>query len=467
MLDFMRVTSVHTRNGIEIVPKFLVKKTKDLMVRGGRFYAIWDDKSNLWRTNEYDAVEIIDLQIDEWVESNRDKLPERFYVRHLFDADSGMIDKWNKFCQSQMSDIFVQLDPVVTFENTPTVREDYRSRRLSYPLTKADTPAWNKIVGTLYDEEERHKIEWSIGCVLSGESINVQKFLVFYGKPGSGKSTILDIVYALFEDYATTFDSEALTSSSNAFAFEAFRNDPLVALHHDAKLNHIENNTRLNSLVSHEYITVNEKYKSSYTSRFRAFLFIGTNTPVKITDSKSGLIRRLIDVQPTGNLIPHREYNSLMRQVRYELGGIASHCIDVFKSDPNYYDEYVPTRMIDATNDLYNFLVENAYGYSKLEGISLKDAWEMYKGYCQESNVPYPLQKRIFKEELKEYFVTYYDKNPNGYHQRDWYVGLKLDKFPTVFGVTNEKNDILQDGDKPWITLDDLIEQDSVLDKII
>ena len=53
---------------------------------------------------------------------------------------------------------------------------------------------------------------------------------------------------------------------------------------------------RLNSLVSHELMTVNEKFKSAYANRFKAFPFMGTNKPVKISDARSGILRRLIDV---------------------------------------------------------------------------------------------------------------------------------------------------------------------------
>lgn len=57
---------------------------------------------------------------------------------------------------------------------------------------------------------------------------------------------------------------KALGSSSNAFALEAFKTNPLVAIQHDGDLSRIEDNTRLNSLVSHELMTVNEKFKSTY-----------------------------------------------------------------------------------------------------------------------------------------------------------------------------------------------------------
>ena len=44
MLDFMIVSTRSTRNGVEVFPKFVMRKSKDLMVRGGDFYAIWDEE---------------------------------------------------------------------------------------------------------------------------------------------------------------------------------------------------------------------------------------------------------------------------------------------------------------------------------------------------------------------------------------------------------------------------------------
>ena len=92
-----------------------------------------------------------------------------------------------------------------------------------------------------------------------------------------------------------------------------------MAIQHDGDLSRIEDNTRLNSLVSHELMTVNEKFKSTYANRFKCFLFMGTNKPVRITDAKSGLIRRLIDVSPSGNKLNPKEYKTIVKQVGFEL----------------------------------------------------------------------------------------------------------------------------------------------------
>jgi hypothetical protein len=199
---------------------------------------------------------------------------------------------------ANVSDNARQLDESLTFADQKVKRSDYVSRRLSYSLAAGDHSSWDELVGTLYSVEERRKIEWAIGSIVSGDSKKIQKFFVFYGKPGSGKGTIISIVQKLFEGYTATFEAKALGSSNNSFATEAFKSNPLVAIQHDGDLSRIDDNTVLNSIVSHEDMRMNEKYKPSYTGRVNALLFVGSNKPVKISDAKSGIIRRLIDIHP-------------------------------------------------------------------------------------------------------------------------------------------------------------------------
>ena len=58
---------------------------------------------------------------------------------------------------------------------------------------------------------------------------------------------------------------------------------------------------------------------------------MATNKPVKITDGQSGIIRRLIDVRPSGKKVSINRYQSLVQQIDFELGGIAFHCLDVYR----------------------------------------------------------------------------------------------------------------------------------------
>lgn len=432
MLDFVTISTRSTKRGvIEIYPKFIVRTSNDLMIRGGDFYAIWVDERGLWSTNEEDALQLIDRELDRYAEEHRHGFDANIHILHLWDAESGMIDAWHKYCQKQMWDSFHMLDEKLIFSNSNAGKKDYASKKLPYPLEPGSTTAYDKLMSTLYEPEERHKIEWAIGSVVCGESKKLQKFMVLYGEAGTGKSTVLNIIQKLFEGYYKTFESKALGSASNVFALEAFRSNPLVAIEHDGKLSRIEDNTRLNSLVSHEEMTVNEKFKSVYTNSFKCFLFIGTNEPVKITDAKSGLIRRLIDVSPSGNKLPAAEYRTIVKQIDFELGAIAYHCQEVYQEDPGYYDDYIPIAMLGASNDFYNFVVDSYPVFKQEDGVSLKAAWEMYKTYNEEAKVTYPLSKRAFKEELKNYFRTYDDRPTldDGARIRNYYSGFRTEKF--------------------------------------
>lgn len=432
MIDFLMISTRSTKRGvIEIYPKFIIKKSSDLMIRGGDFYAIWLEDRGLWSTDEQDALQLIDRELDRYAEENRKNFDSSVKVLHMWDSESGMIDSWHKYCQKQMRDSFHMLDEKLIFSNTPTNKKDYASKKLKYPLEEGTINAYDKLMSTLYSETEREKIEWAIGSIVCGDSKKLQKFMVLYGAAGTGKSTVLNIIQQLFDGYYSVFDAKALGSSSNSFALEAFKSNPLVAIQHDGDLSRLEDNTRLNSLVSHELMTVNEKFKSTYANRFKCFLFMGTNKPVKITDAKSGLIRRLIDVSPSGDKLSPKEYKTVMKQIEFELGAIAYHCQNVYLANPGMYDDYIPVAMLGASNDFYNFIIDSYHVFKKEDGTTLKASWEMYKTYCDEAKVPFPFSQRIFKEELKNYFRDYKERFnlDDGTRVRSYYIGFRTEKF--------------------------------------
>ena len=455
----MKISTRSVKQGVtEIFPKFILKKSSDLMIRGGDFYAVWREDLGLWSTEEQDVIDMVDQELYKFTEERRKTATDSLVTKYMWDSDSGSIDSWHKYCQKQMRDSFHMLDEKLIFSNTPTNKKDYASKRLNYPLEQGSTDAWDKLMSTIYAEEERAKIEWAIGSIVCGESKKLQKFMVLYGAAGTGKSTVLNIVQQLFDGYYSVFDAKALGSSSNSFALEAFKTNPLVAIQHDGDLSRIEDNTRLNSLVSHELMTVNEKFKSTYANRFKCFLFMGTNKPVKITDAKSGLIRRLIDVSPSGNKLSPKEYKAVIKQIEFELGAIAYHCQEVYLSDPGKYDDYIPVTMLGASNDFYNFIIDSYHVFKKEDGTTLKASWEMYKTYCDEAKVTFPFSQRIFKEELKNYFRDYKERFnlEDGTRVRSYYVGFRTEKFEDA---------TLSEKEKPGHRTIEFMKQTSVFDR--
>lgn len=430
-MDFYMIKEKSTKRGIrEIFPDFRVGRSKDLMVRGQRFYAIWDEEAGLWSTDEYDVQRLVDRDLYEYKKRLQRNTEDEVVVKTLSDFSSGMWEAFKKYVKS-MSDNSHQLDEKLTFANDQVKKKDYVSKRLSYPLEKGECNAYEELIGTLYEPDERAKLEWAVGAVVAGEAKRIQKFIVLYGEAGAGKSTILNIIQRLFDGYYTTFEAKALTSTSNAFATEVFKSNPLVAIQHDGDLSHIEDNTKLNSIVSHEEMTMNEKYKASYTARVNCFLFMATNRPVKITDAKSGVIRRLIDVKPSGNRIPAKKYQALMNQIQFEFGAIAYHCLEVYREmGKNYYDGYVPFDMIFQTDVFFNF-VEDSYDIFKAQnGVSLRQAYAMYKSYCDDTLVQFKLPMYKFREEMKNYFQKFEEQaRVDGKHIRSYFSGFKTEKF--------------------------------------
>jgi energy-coupling factor transporter ATP-binding protein EcfA2 len=440
-MDFYQIRSRETKNkDIELYPDFIVGRSKDLMVQGRTFYAIWDEARGLWSRDEYDVQRLVDEHLEAEADRLRRETGINYVVKYMRSFQSNTWANFKKFL-ANISDNSRALDSKVLFSNSEVKKTDYASKQLSYALEGGDISAWNELVGTLYSVEERAKIEWAIGSIVAGDSKKIQKFFVFYGPAGSGKSTMLNILQKLFDGYTTTFDGKALGRADGQFSTEAFKHNPLVAIQHDGDLSRLEDNTRLNSIVSHEQMLMNEKYKPSYTARAEALLFVGTNQPVKITDAKSGIIRRLVDIHPTGVRIPIRHYNFLMGQIEFELGAIAAHCLDVYLNmGKNYYNGYRPLEMMLQTDIFFNF-IEAYYDIFKSQNYTtLKQAYGLYKEFCLETGIDRPLPQYKIREELRDYFDDFKDRGEvDGEPVRSFYRGFNAEKFK----IPKERDDDL------------------------
>ena len=328
MFDFVEIAAVENetarRRTLDIYPIFLVKaNSNDLMIRGRDFYAVWDEEQRIWSTNEQTVVDIIDREIDRVYQEKKED--PRYSVgwvikpKRMKYSTSGVIDQWHKYVQKQCRDNYHQLDEKVIFANSRSNKRDYSSKQLPYALEEGDHSAWDELISVLYSDSERDKLEWAIGSVIAGDSKKLQKCIYLYGGPKTGKSTVLDIIQAMFDGYYCIFDAKELGNSNSSFALESFKDNPLVGIQQDGDLSRIDDNTRLNSIISHDTMEVNEKFKSKYTTKFNTFLFMASNKMVKITDGKSGLMRRVIDVSPTGRTIPFEKYTELKNRILTEV----------------------------------------------------------------------------------------------------------------------------------------------------
>lgn len=441
MVDFIKVKHKDKNKTTTIIyPDFIVTPaTKDLMIRGGAFYAVWDEENGLWSKNLYRMMEIVDKEVEnEYKLCCSDEREAVGYIpMYMKYASSNLLHNFNRFTKDCL-DIWTPLDQKPIFRSDPVKRSDYASFRLPYDIDpeERNIELYDSMMSTLYSPQERRKIEWSFGCCLSGDAAKTQKFMALYGGPGTGKSTVLNILSALLPGYCASFDAAALGNKNAQFALESFVQDPIVAIQHDADMSKITDNTKFNSVVSHESMTVNEKFRKSYDKSFGTFLFIGTNSPIKITEARSGLSRRLLDVNPTGHVLDIQTYRSAVASVNYALGSIAHRCMQVYKVyGSDYYNGYRPMKMMELTNDVYAFLEDNYFLLRDKEYVTLTYLWDLYKHFVEDSGITYKMKRRDLANELQYYFEDFImDKHlPDGTHVRSVYSGFKTELFDSSF----------------------------------
>ena len=130
MVDFLKIaTRLKKSGGVEIYPKFIIKKSSDLMIRGGDFYAIWLEERGLWSTDEQDVLQLIDHELYEYAEKNKDKYGPSVQVLYMWDSENGMIDRWHRYCQKHMRDSFHMLDEKLIITNAVTNKTEYANKR--------------------------------------------------------------------------------------------------------------------------------------------------------------------------------------------------------------------------------------------------------------------------------------------------------------------------------------------------
>ena len=113
MPDFLTVLTKDKpgkKGGTEIYPAFLIRKSRDLMIRGQDFYAVWLEDEKRWSTVEQDALELIDRTVDEWREAHASVLEAPVSTLHTYIAKNGIIDDWHKYVKHQLRDNFHPLD---------------------------------------------------------------------------------------------------------------------------------------------------------------------------------------------------------------------------------------------------------------------------------------------------------------------------------------------------------------------
>lgn len=464
-MDFIDVEAHQIKKDeYNIRPTFNNSPSKDIIIREGKFIAVWDEEENIWKTSKDDVVRLVDnetkLVYDKKVQY---KEPRTEYHLLKMKTNSTKIYKefidWTKnkedTCKGKILNIKVK------FSNDELKRSDYCSFKLPYAIEDGPREAYDEIVNVLYEPEELEKIEWAVGAVIAGDSKSIQKAIAIYGSPGTGKGTILDIISDMFtldddNNYVCHLRTKDLVKSNDNFGAAPLKENKLIMVDSDANLSKVEDNSVLNTIISHEKTRSNSKYGSDNYVKPIGMLFLATNYYIAMSDAKTGLKRRIIVAKSTGNKIEYRQFQKLMKQVKNEYGSIAYHCLEVYnKLGKDYYDDWEPTEMFEFSNPVYSWIQEEwKFNLSTLypDGIDLNNAWIYFQKYCEDSGLKQG-KKTDFKIDMIEYFVTKENCHVNGKKYRYFFVKLKEPK----------KTVKVKEPEEEWLSLK---KQPSLLDKM-
>ena len=137
MLDFVAIrttTKSQGRKGAEeltitIYPEFLVGPSEDLMVRGGGFYAVWDEKNNFWTRD----IGFVIRAVDEALMARKSDFSDNanVEVRTMRNFSSNVWNDFLKYTKS-LPDNYHELDSRVIFADDVVKKNDYVSKKLSF-----------------------------------------------------------------------------------------------------------------------------------------------------------------------------------------------------------------------------------------------------------------------------------------------------------------------------------------------
>lgn len=413
--------------------------SKYILFYNGEFQFYWDMLEQRWCSDRLSLCEIIDSELFKVADEAKVKYgtSAKYNVHLLNNSKTRAIDDLYHYLDKQLVPRdAIYFNQKVIFNDHKIKMEDFATFKLPYTPVAMETPNYDKLMSTLYDDDNRHKIEYFIGALGCNKTQTLQKFMVLYGEPGTGKSTIIKLFRKLFDGYGTEINIGKLCDKNDQFGGYELAANPLLAYQDDGDLASIKTYGKLNTVVSHEPFSVNQKNRKPFDITPSCFMIMGTNSRVDFNAGANGLSRRLVDVYPTGNKLKTKEYNTIMKKLDSELAGIMYKCMAVYNVCPTYYDHYVPVEMEAKSNVYLNFL-NDKYPLVKEkaeseDGVSLTWLYHEYLEYCEEISITYKSNRMQFEEGIKTYFAANNFERARKTHEIKRLYGLRDDKLHYV-----------------------------------
>lgn len=396
-----------------------------------------------------------------------DKLDEFSRLNELAKACS----KWRKICQSkQRIDAMLQLaanmgasisytefdskgkylgvhNGVVNLATGEFVQNDP-----AYLITKsvaaiydpkATCPNWQEFLNTVFegDVEKIAFFQRVAGEALLGERCKT-KLLMFIGDGANGKSTAVDTLFMLLDNYATTTNPDAITTGdrSNEYYLATLKGARLTVLN-ESRANAKLDNRMVKQLVDSGPVQARQIYGKPFMFQPTLTPIMTTNSPPIIT-SEYAINRRILCVVFTYQ-IPEakRDPNFIKNRLQPELSGILNWALEGCKQ----YNEQglnPPESILQSTREyLYEYDRVLKFINEELERdeackISVKDFYALYLPWCKHHDFD-PYSSKQLNQELRGMGFQVKISTGNVYYV----FGLKRKQFATknVIDIGNVK----------------------------
>lgn len=150
--------------------------------------------------------------------------------------------------------------------------------------------AWDKLLSELFSSRDQHKLEWTIGSVLADAGPG--KILAIYGKGATGKSTILNIVKKIIDEYSVPAIYGEVHIQHDGVFYDVYRGGTW---------------------------------------------FVATNSLSSNVDPEHD--SRVILTRTTGRQLDSEEFSALLSRIYSAIEVIAQHCYQKYLAfGPSYYD---------------------------------------------------------------------------------------------------------------------------------
>ena len=398
-LQSWKGNKVTDRANAEVIAEEL--KGEWLFVHDMKSWYYYDHQTGLWQQDKMKKIYTAILEITQRIikQNNEERTDaSSFFIKNAFALENiDNIRKALEIASSILPAMICEFDKEIKFVAVKNGVLDLEKIRIiphnpDYKLTfalnanfntQAAAPAWLKFLNDVQPESEMQDfIQRLMGATLLGAN-DIQKFPVFYGRGGNGKSVFVDAIVSLFDELSVKLPTSALMMNNNnndKTQNELFRARAARFLYAtETAQNNTLNESVIKDITGGEKITARALYKETieYYPRFVPFL-IGNYRP-NIKTADYGTWRRVLLIPWNVEIAPEKRIDKtkLIMSFMSEADGVLNWVLDGVRKF-NYSGLNIPMDVTAATEEyksdsdlIGEFISSEIRFYAKGQGVPL------------------------------------------------------------------------------------------------